>query len=101
MGDTEASVKKSIDEAVRRGIIDPVLHAGPIEVMLNIARTIDTPGFPIVGDNRYDNVSIPTLLRYMQAMGMTVQEVKQVKAPTDASPLDKARAKRDVKLRAV
>lgn len=73
MGEVEIAVKESIDEAVERGIIDRKLHAAPIAVMLKTARTIDLPTFPMVED-RYDNVSVPTLLRYMQSMGLTLQD---------------------------
>lgn len=84
MGEIEKAVSISIDEALKRGILDARLHAAPIKVMLNIARTIDLPTFPMVADNRYDNVSIPTLLRYMAACGLTIAEPKTKKVEKDA-----------------
>ena len=89
MGKTVDAVRTTLNEAIKRGAIDRDLHAAPISVMLTIAETIDNPEFPII-DNRYDNVSIPTLLKYLQAMGLTVTDVKPQKKeerPEDA--LDK------------
>ena len=85
MGEIEQALAVSIEEAVGRGIIDRRLHAAPIAVMLSLARTIDTPTFPIVED-KYDNVSIPTLLRYMQSMGLTLQENAKAKPERDEGP---------------
>jgi hypothetical protein len=84
MGDIEKAVSQSIDEALKRGVLDKRLHAAPIAVMLNIARTIDLPTFPMVADNRYDNVSIPTLLRYMAACGLTIADPKPRKVEKEA-----------------
>lgn len=84
MGKTVDSVTTTINEAVKRGIIDRKLHAAPISVMLKLAETIDDPEFPIIND-RFDNVSIPTLLKYMQSLGLTMQEqqTKEKKPKTD------------------
>ena len=101
MGKIEQALEESIDEAVNRGIIDRKLHAAPLAVMLSLAKTIDTPTFPIVED-KYDNVSIPTLLRYMQSMGLTLHEnprAKQEKAETVsklASMKERSRARLNV-----
>lgn len=75
MGRTLDAVNTTISEAVKRGIVDERLHAAPISVMRSIAETIDDPDFPIIND-RYDNVSIPTLLKYLQSLGLTIQEQK-------------------------
>ena len=95
MGKTVDAVNTTINEAVRRGVIDPVLHAAPISVMRGIAETIDTPGFPIIED-RYDNVSIPTLLKYLQSLGLTVQDIKPAKKAEqpEKSKLEQARERR-------
>ena len=92
MGKTVESVTTTINEAVKRGIIDRKLHAAPISVMLKLAETIDDPGFPIINE-RYDNVSIPTLLKYMQSLGLTVQEQPTKETKPKADELDAMRAK--------
>ena len=98
MGEIERAVQTSIEAGISAGTIDRKLHAAAIASMLTIARTIDLPTFPMVGDDRYDNVSIPTLLRYLQAMGLTVAEVKPARSKKASEPkkskLDEARERR-------
>lgn len=92
MGKTVDSVATTINEAVKRGMIDRKLHAAPISVMLKLAETIDDPEFPIIND-RFDNVSIPTLLKYMQSLGLTVQEQPAKETKPKADDMSSMRAK--------
>ena len=92
MGKTVESVTTTINEAVKRGMIDRKLHAAHISVMLKLAETIDDPEFPIIND-RYDNVSIPTLLKYMQSLGLTVQEQPAKETKPKADDMASMRAK--------
>lgn len=80
MGRTLDAVNKTVDEGISRGIIDERLHAAPISVMRTLAATIDDPSFPIIND-RYDNVSIPTLLKYLQSLNLTAQVQAQPAKP--------------------
>lgn len=95
MGKTVDSVATTINEGVKRGIIDRKLHAAPISVMFKLAETIDDPEFPIIND-RYDNVSIPTLLKYLQSLGLTMQDAPSEKkdGKKEKSKLEKARERR-------
>lgn len=43
---------------------------GTVEVLRHLARTIDHPDFPVI-DGKFDNVSIPTYLRFAAALGLT------------------------------
>ena len=92
MGKIVDSVTTTINEAVKRGMIDRKLHAAPISVMLKLAETIDDPEFPIIND-RFDNVSIPTLLKYMQSLGLTAQEQPTKEAKPKADGMSSMRAK--------
>lgn len=64
-----AATRVSVDRAVSAGTLDPTLSAGPIAAVLLVAEQLDHPDFPVI-DGRLDNVSLPTYLRYCQALGL-------------------------------
>lgn len=84
------AIEETIDEATRRGIVDPKLHSAPLEAVRLLARKAD-----VMSDN--DNVTLPTLLKYMGALGIVVPpEAKPAKAekPKPITKLDEMRGKR-------
>lgn len=101
MGKTEDAVNTTVEAAIKAGKLDRNLHAAPIEIMRSLARTADQPDFPCVGKS-YDNVTIPTLLKYLQSLGLAepltagnaVEEHK-------ANPLDAARKRSAARLAVV
>ena len=91
-------MERTIAEATARGIIDPELHAGPIACVRDLACRAD-----LAGEN--DNVTFPTLLKYLGAMGVVdVPTRGRPKKQTDDQPkskLDAARGTRYSRFKAV
>lgn len=84
----------------------PPSDAGTVAVMLRLARSIDLADEDGMLGGKLDNVSIPTYLKYAEALGMTPSARKAVKGearaerPT-ASPLAQARSMMPEGLRVV
>lgn len=96
-----AAMEKTISEAVRQGIVDPELHAAPIEAMRVLAERADE-------GNAHDNVTLPTLLKYLSALGIVMEPAKPAKAERQAEEpkkqegkLSRMRSGRGVNLRAI
>ena len=62
--------QRSINAAIADGSLDASISAGPIAAVLKVAEAIDDPDFPYAG-GRLDNVSLPTYLKYCDALGLT------------------------------
>lgn len=70
---TEA-VNTSIDAAIMSGKIDQTVHAAPIQALRELAARAE------VASER-DNVTYPTMLKYMTALGLLPDEVVTAKTP--------------------
>ena len=70
---TEA-VNTSIDAAIKAGRISEVDHAAPIQALRELAARAE------VASER-DNVTYPTMLKYMDSLGLLPDEVVKAKAP--------------------
>lgn len=89
-GRMRRAVDRSIKAAHEQGLIDLDLQAGPICALRILAEQLDTPGWPLI-DGRLDNVSLPTILRYCQALGIVLnidgKRANAVKSPkVDVAP---------------
>lgn len=92
----EEATQASIDHASSSGALDPVLSAGPVAAVLALARKIDgwdavvrlamdqqeDAKLPVPA---HDNTSIPSYLKYCEALGLTPSSAVVVK-------VDKGRA---------
>ncbi|MBR2835907.1 MAG: hypothetical protein IKE43_09420 [Coriobacteriales bacterium] len=67
------AVNESINAAIDAGTLDPKKQSAPICALLKMAEVVDA------GVSEKDNVTFPTMLKYMVALGMMPQEVKEVK----------------------
>lgn len=67
------AVNESIDAYLSIGAIDPKRQSAPIEALRKLAAIVDS------GVNEKDNVTFPTMLKYMAALGMMPQEIKITK----------------------
>ena len=86
------AVEQTIAEAVARNIVDERLHAAPIAAIRFLAARADES----VGSDKVDNVTMPTLLRYLDAMGIVggkAQATQQPTQPAQGSSLDAMRRK--------
>ena len=68
------AVTESINAGLANGSIDSKKHAAPIEALQKIALYIDSPDF----DFGKDNVTFPTLLKYMTALGFTTPSPERI-----------------------
>lgn len=98
---TEASVAA----AVASGALDPALSAGPVAAVLALARKID--GWDAVVEAAmegredgaklpipvHDNTSIPTYLRYCEALQLTPSKMP-AKPAAEVDPIDELKKKR-------
>ena len=66
----EQTVREHTDLAIADATWLTDADAGTVAVLRKLADTIDDPYFPIIAD-RFDNVSIPTYLRFAAALGLT------------------------------
>lgn len=71
------AVETTISEAISRGIVDRKLHAAPLAAMRYLAARADES----VCAERVDNVSMPTLLKYLDALGIIGGEVRDAAKP--------------------
>lgn len=76
----------TITEAIQRGIVDEKLHAAPIACVRELARRADC-----AGEN--DNVTLPTMLKFMASMGI-IEQPTTVRAPRTIQP-EEAKSKLD------
>ncbi len=87
------AMETTITTALSRGIIDEKLHAGPIACVRELASRAD-----MLSEN--DNVTLPTMLKYLQSMGIVdvpapKRQAKQKEEPEKPqSRLDAARGTR-------
>ena len=85
------AVEVTISEAIRRGIIDEKLHAAPIACVRELASRADAA-------NENDNVTLPTMLKYLAALGIVEQpkpgRPPKAQAQPERSKLDSARGDR-------
>lgn len=58
-----------------------------IEVLRKLARTIDHPDFPVI-NGRFDNVTIPTYFKYLDALGLTPAGRKVIEGKAGGSDGD-------------
>ena len=75
---TEA-IETSIAEAIRSGLVDERLHAAPIEGLRMLARRAES------ADPDKDNVTLPTMLKYLAALGMLPEPSAQPAKPKAGS----------------
>ena len=64
----EEAVNMSIDAAIKAGKIKRVEHAAPIQALKALARRADVA-------SEKDNVTFPTMLKYMDSLGLLPDEV--------------------------
>ncbi len=57
------AMEQTIKEGIERGVIDPVLHAGPIECVRSLAARAD-----VASDN--DPNTFPVLLKYLAGLNL-------------------------------
>ena len=85
----EQAVNTSINAALESGVIDATTHAAPIQALRELAKRA-----AIMSEK--DNVTFPTMLKYMQAMGIMPQLDASASAAADkpkASALGNMRGK--------
>ena len=83
------ALNESIKAASAAGELDIVKHGATIASARKVARLMDEPGWPIIADGRFDNVSPALFLKYCQALGFTPEESKGEKkaAPSKLAAL--------------
>ena len=85
------AMETTISEAIKEGIVDERLHAGPLEVLRRLAEKADAM--------EGDNVTLPTMLKYLASMGI-IDKPEAVHAPRKIaeapakSKLEQARERR-------
>ena len=89
------ATEATIAEAIERGIVDERLHAAPIACVRELARRADA-----MEGNVNDNVTLPTMLKFLASMGI-IEQPTTVRAPRTikqeqppVSKLDAARGDR-------
>lgn len=75
---TEA-VETSISAAIRSGAVDEKAHAAPIQALRLLAKRADT------ADPEKGNVTLPTMLKYLAALGMLPEPDAQPAKPKRGS----------------
>lgn len=99
------ATEESVRAAVAAGVLDPVLSAGPVEAVLALARKID--GWDAVVELAveqrvdgqrlpvplHDNTSIPTYLKFCEALRLTPGAVKVAEKPKGRA-VDELRSRR-------
>ena len=86
------SMEQTIKEGIERGIIDPALHAGPIECVRSLAARAD-----VASDN--DPNTFPVLLKYLAVLNLvdsakpgrprTIQQPDEQKSKLDSARGDR------------
>ena len=81
------AMERTISEALRQGMVDPKLHAAPLEALRQLAAKADEGG--------RDNVTLPTMLKYLTALGIVMEpakpEAKQAKGEGKLSKMRRGR----------
>lgn len=99
------ATERSVAQAISSGAIDADLSAGPIAATLALARKID--GWDAVVEAAmggredgaklpiplHDNTSIPTYLKYCEALQITPSKMA-ARAAVEVDPIDELKAKR-------
>lgn len=99
------ATERSVAYAIDSGALDANLSAGPVAAVLALARKID--GWDAVIEAAmedredgaklpiplHDNTSIPTYLRYCEALQLTPSKMP-AKAAVEVDPIDELKAKR-------
>lgn len=99
------ATERSVAQAVAAGALDAALSAGPVAAVLALARKID--GWDDVVEAAmeqredgarlpvplHDNTSIPTYLKYCEALHLTPSKVP-AKPAAEVDPIDELKAKR-------
>ncbi|QSZ47220.1 hypothetical protein [Arthrobacter sp. D5-1] len=99
------ATERSVAQAITSGALDENLSAGPVAAVLALARKID--GWDAVVEAAmedredgaklpiplHDNTSIPTYLRYCEALQLTPSKMP-AKAAAEVDPIDELKAKR-------
>ena len=71
---TEA-VERSISAAIEAGTVDEVAHAAPLQALRTLAQRADSC------DPERDNVTLPTMLKYLTALGMLPEREAEERQP--------------------
>ena len=87
------SVESETQRAVEAALADGTLtakDAGVVETLLHVAREIDSLVHGVNGAGKLDNVSVPTYLKFSEALGLTPSaRVKFAGAQARAAGLSK------------
>lgn len=86
-GPVEAGTSKSVVAAVADGTIDPAISAGPVAILLVLARRVDL-------DSDRDTVSVPAYLRACEALRLTPSSRVEKKAGQPVGKLASIRSLR-------
>ncbi|MFA5898161.1 MAG: hypothetical protein WC829_03495 [Hyphomicrobium sp.] len=82
---TSATVREAVDRSVRNAQHLRAIHSAPIAALQVLAERIDAPMNATDDDDskaaQFDNVSIPTFLKYCQALGL-MPDLKSEKQQT-------------------
>jgi len=73
------AVEQSIRAAIVAGTVDERAHAAPLQALRTLAVRADTC------DPERDNVTLPTMLKYLTALGMLPDAGKQAEQPKSGS----------------
>jgi hypothetical protein len=83
----QEAVERSISAAVEAGTVDADAHAAPLQALRQLAVRADTT------DQERDNVTLPTMLKYLTALGMLPTFDAQTEQPKPPkTSLEKMRA---------
>lgn len=66
----EAETRRAVDAARAEGALTD-LDSGVVETLMHVAREIDSLVDGINGAGKLDNVSVPTYLKFSEALGLT------------------------------
>lgn len=83
------AAETTISEAISRGIVDDRLHATHVAAIRMLAAKADESVF----SDKVDNVTLPTLLRYLDALGIVGEPVEQAAKQQPKTSLDGMRRK--------
>lgn len=88
----------TVNEGLSRGLIDSKLHAAPIEALMLLAERADE-------GSGADNVTLPSILKYLAALGLTPEQPKPNNDRRSEQPkagkLQSMRSGRSANLRAI
>jgi len=79
---TEAA-ETTISTAIERGIVDERLHAAALAAVRMLAAKADES----VYSEKVDNVTLPTLLKYLDALGIVGATVREAAKPEAAKTM--------------